>query len=236
MHEEITKHTKKIYNETKNTKHSFGEKIKEIFIEIFIIVFAVTLSIWFHSWSEHRHQQKEVKEFLADLKIDLKDDIVNMETVRDDLSKTSANFSYLLSLTPQQLDSLHQVHATTNFQLRISAKSVINTGDYEGFKSSGKIGYIEHKKLKRAILHYYEKVAPVVVGLEKMNTDNVNKIYDFFAENADQGSVSKLILLPKFKIIGRTFIDQMSLSCKMYDQFIVSAKQIITEIDKQGSK
>ena len=59
MQDEILKHTKKIYNEIKSQKHSFGEKAKEIIIEILIIVFAVTLSIWLHSWSEERHQQKE---------------------------------------------------------------------------------------------------------------------------------------------------------------------------------
>jgi len=65
MQEEISKHTKKIYNTMKNPKHTFTEKIKEVLIEIFIIVFAVTLSIWLHSWSEHNHQQKEVTAFLG---------------------------------------------------------------------------------------------------------------------------------------------------------------------------
>lgn len=34
MQEEITKHTKKIYREVKNKKHSTAEKIKEVAIEI----------------------------------------------------------------------------------------------------------------------------------------------------------------------------------------------------------
>ncbi|HEX7458437.1 MAG TPA: hypothetical protein VF301_08385 [Ginsengibacter sp.] len=38
MQDEVTKHTKKIYDTVKNPKHTFGEKVKEIIIEIFIIV------------------------------------------------------------------------------------------------------------------------------------------------------------------------------------------------------
>ena len=49
MQDEVTKHTKKIYDTVKNPNHTFGQKVKEVFMEIFIIVFAVTLSIWLHS-------------------------------------------------------------------------------------------------------------------------------------------------------------------------------------------
>ena len=74
MQDEILKHTKKIYKEVKNPKHTVAEKLKEIIVEILIIVFAVTLSIWLHSWSEEKHQRKEAKTFLIGLKEDLKND------------------------------------------------------------------------------------------------------------------------------------------------------------------
>ncbi len=71
MQEEVSKHSKKIFDSIKNSNHSFKEKVKEITIEIFIIVFAVSLSIWLHSWSEHRHEQNEAEKFLTELKEDL---------------------------------------------------------------------------------------------------------------------------------------------------------------------
>jgi hypothetical protein len=86
MQDEVTKHTKKIYDTVKSRKHSFAEKLKEILIEICIIVFAVTLSIWLHSWSEHRHEQKEVSEFLKGLKEDLSNDIDMIEKNKKTIS------------------------------------------------------------------------------------------------------------------------------------------------------
>jgi hypothetical protein len=57
MQEEVTKHTRKIYQAMKNPDHSFWGKIREVTVEILIIVFAVTLSIWLHNWSDHREEQ-----------------------------------------------------------------------------------------------------------------------------------------------------------------------------------
>src|SRR5256885_14315597 len=98
MHDEVAKHTKKIYDAAKNRKHSFGEKLKEIIIEIFIIVFAVTLSIWFHNWSDHRHEQKEAIEFLRGLKDDLNEDIKSIETNKNIVTRLDSNFHFVLAL------------------------------------------------------------------------------------------------------------------------------------------
>lgn len=232
MQDEITKHTKKIYNEVKNPKHSFGEKVKEVFVEIFIIVFAVTLSIWLHSWSEHRHQQKEVKDFLVDLKNNLKEDVENMKSARDTISKNSINFSFLQNLTKQQYDSLNSTHFDINLNARIPT-TVLNNGDYEGFKSSGKIGYIEDKKLKNMILSYYEQFTPFINEMDKMTITQFYKIMGYVEENADEEDLSKLMLGRKFKFMTKMFTSQMYASYMTYDQSIKYANDIIAEIDKQ---
>ncbi|HTM65533.1 MAG TPA: DUF6090 family protein [Flavipsychrobacter sp.] len=236
MHDEITKHTKNIYNEVKSSKHSFGEKVKEILVEIFIIVFAVTISIWLHNWSEHRHQQKEVREFLADLTGDLKDDVGSMKSIRDTLSKQMVNCLFFQNLTQQQCDSLEKVREINiNLNLRIAA-TLVNIGDYEGFKSGGKMGYIEDKKLKKMILIYYEQIISWVTEMDNMNTAQTNKFYNFIEDHANEKDWSKIALNPKFKMIIKMASDQMNSSCNVYDYAINYANEIIAEIDRQKSE
>ena len=100
--DEVTKHTKKIYDTLKNKKYTLGEKVKETIIEILIIVFAVTLSIWLHSWSEHRHEQKEVREFLRGLKDDLTKDIQLLNENKTVINQLDSNFGFLLHVVNSQ--------------------------------------------------------------------------------------------------------------------------------------
>jgi hypothetical protein len=155
MQEEVAKHSKKIYKTVKNSEHTLGEKVKEIIIEIFIIVFAVTLSIWLHSWSEHRHQQEEVSVFLGNLKNDLQNDIKILDEEKEAYKKTNLGYEKILGLTSLQIDSMQKSNTKVYFPVR-SQGPKINIGNYEGFKSSGKIGYIENEKLKQKILNYYQ--------------------------------------------------------------------------------
>ncbi len=159
MQDEILKHTKKIYMTAKNSKYTFAEKLKEIIIEIFIIVFAITLSIWLHGWNEQRNQQKEVTEFLQDLKVDLKNDIVDLKIQNSNLGKISINSKLFKSLTREKVDSLSKNNTRVSLNLNPMSK-VRNTGNYEGFRSSGNIGLIENRKLKSEILKYYQKTVP----------------------------------------------------------------------------
>ena len=149
MQEEIKKHTTKVYKAYKSN-HSFVEKLKEIGIEIGIIVFAVSLSIWLHGWSEHKHQQEEVKEFIADLKEDLKADLETLKAVKQGNTKKLKEIEFVNALTLQKLDSLEKAKANVYFNANINITK-FNVGNYEGFKSSGKIAYIENKKLKKLI-------------------------------------------------------------------------------------
>ena len=155
MQEEITKHSNKIYKAVKKPEHTLGEKIKEIIIEICIIVFAVTLSISLHGWSEHRHQQEEVAAFLANLKNNLKDDVESIDREVKEYQKTNKSYEKILALTAFQLDSIYKSKNKVSFPIH-SHGQTLNVGNYEGFKSSGKIGYIEDEKLKQKILNYYQ--------------------------------------------------------------------------------
>lgn len=232
MQEEVTKHTKKIFKTTKNSNFSFSDKAKEITIEIFIIVFAVTISIYFHSWSQHRHEQKQVKAFLTNLKEDLTKDVENLENDKSIYLEISKKYKYLLNLTPFQLDSLKQINFKINFPVQAFGNK-INNGNFEGFKSSGKIGFIENEKLKKLILTYYQQIVPNINEIDNIYNQFLFKALDSDVDNSDKTDKEKY-LSPKFRQRINYLIFLSKNNVRVYDQFgIKSATEIIEEINKE---
>ena len=225
MQEEISKHTKKIYRSMKNQNSALGEKIKEIFIEIFIIVFAVTFSIWLHDWSEKRHQRKEVKEFLIDIKEDLTNDVRIFEASSKKLQEVSKNYK----------SDNNKNDTTGNDVLElIILLRLPNTGNYEGFKSSGKIGYIENKILKKEILYYYQQLMPLTTLLENKFTDKFEKLND---ELKLEPKITKNILnKPIYKKVASEYFSQINQNISFYQIDTTYAKSIIQKIEKEIKK
>jgi hypothetical protein len=230
MQEEVAKHTKKIYNTAKNQNHTFGQKVREIMIEIFIIVFAVTLSIWLHSRSEHSHQQKEVKEFLMDLKEDLKNDVESISKAKEELAINIEDYKLTLGFTQSKMDSLINANGSIGFNATISTTKTSNA-NYEGFKSSGKIGYIENKKLKRQILKYYQEQLLELLEAEKYSAATFEKVLNVMSGNADKG-MDKIIMLPEFKYQLKQHTNQTIQLVDGYSKALAEANEIIVEIDK----
>jgi lipopolysaccharide export LptBFGC system permease protein LptF len=233
MQDEILKHTKKIYKEAKNPKHTFAEKLKEIFIEILIIVFAVTLSIWLHSWSEEKHQQKEAKAFLIGLKEDLKNDISNLETTKEALNETQQQISFVLKLTPQKIDSIKanhkQINSGTNF-----INTLVNNGRYEGFKSSGKINTIEDENLRNKILSYYQQTIPQIALIENSYEKLTTRYVDLLINGKEDEDINTTLLKNKTKIILSGINNFTKYNQKSYEDAIKDAKEIIGEIEKEN--
>ncbi|PWB25017.1 DUF6090 family protein [Flavobacterium sp. HTF] len=235
MQEEVQKHTQKIYKTMKNEKHTFGEKIKEVLIEIFIIVFAVTLSIGLHSWSEHKHQQEEVSVFLANLRNDLKNDLKNMDIEKGAYEDSNKGYEKILALTTSQLDSIYKSKNKVNFPI-YSHGQIMNIGNYEGFKSSGKIGYIEDEKLKQKILNYYQISVPAINEVDRMYNDFLFKSFDKMIENADK-SEEELYADPKFKKTIEFLVKLGKNNIRVYDiNTRPQAIELIKEIEKELNK
>lgn len=235
MQEEVAKHTQKIYKAAKNTEHSFGHKVKEIIIEIGIIVFAVTLSIGLHGWSEHRHQQEEVSVFLNNLKNDLKDDIKNIDTEKKEYQKSNKGYEKILALTPLQFDSIYKSKKIVEFPV-YSHGPKMNIGNYEGFKSSGKIGYIENEKLKQKILDYFQIYVPAINEVDKYYNDFLFKCFDQMIENADK-SEEKMYSDPKFRKTIEFLIRLGKNNIRVYNENTKpQAKELIEEIEKELNK
>ena len=232
MEEELAKHSKRIFRTLKNSKKLFSEKLKEVFIEIFIIVFSVTLSIWLHSWSLHTHQQKETKEFLSDLKSDLFKDIKSVSEKEIQMSNTIQQYSYLSNLTDKRIDSITNKKGEINMNVSYVIKTT-NDGNYEGFKSSGKIGYIENKKLKKLILEYYQEGMPSINETENYFNLRMGKIEDLIFLDKDK---KKKLLDPSLKMYFNVVIKTAQNNIKNYKSISKEAKGIISEILKEEKK
>jgi hypothetical protein len=232
MQDEIIKHTKKIYSEMNNKKHSFKEKAKEVLSEILIIVFAVTLSIWLHSWSEERHQQKDAQTFLIGLKEDLQNDISNLENTKNLLNKTQQQISFVLHLTPKKMDSIkanhQQINSGTNF-----INTLVNNGRYEGFKSSGKINTIENQNLRNKILSYYQQTIPQIALVEESYEKLTARYVDLLMYGKEDEDINTTLLKQKTKIILSGIDNFTQNTQKSYENAIKQARDIIKEIDKK---
>jgi hypothetical protein len=235
MQEEITKHSNKIYKAVKKPEHTLGEKIKEIIIEICIIVFAVTLSISLHGWSEHKHQQEEVATFLANLKNDLKSDIESIDREAKAYEETNKSYEKILALTTHQLDSIYNSNGKVDFPIYAHAQT-LNIGNYEGFKSSGKIGYIEDEKLKQKILNYYQIFVPAATEVDKVYTEFLFKCFDKEIENADKPE-KELYSDPKYKKTLSYLVKLGRNNIRVYNENTKPlAIDLIKEIDKELGK
>ncbi len=212
-----------------NSEHSFGEKIIEISVEIFIIVFAVSLSIWLHGWSEHRHQQQEVTEFLTDLKDDLKKDMKNMEKGKGEFVSTAKQYTWLENLSKKQIDSTATAKENIGMSFNFTTRKT-SSGNYEGFKSSGKIGFVENKKLKKLILEYYQETMPGLEESEKYYNSHMSKMVELAIHNRDK---DKMFLDPVVKRLFNIAIQSANGNITTYDSAIKQVKEIIGEIDKK---
>lgn len=112
----------------------------------------------------------------------------------------------------------------------------MNVGNFEGFKSSGKIGYIEDEKLKQKILSYYQLWVPSINQVDKVYDDFLFKSFDKMIENADKSEV-KLYSDPKFKKTIEFLIRIGKNNIRVYDENVkTEAIELIKAIEKEMNK
>ncbi|MCW2950739.1 MAG: hypothetical protein JWN41_1752 [Thermoleophilia bacterium] len=173
--QEVIKHTKKVFQLWGNNEHSLLHKIGEFLLEIFIIVFAISLSLWFHNRSEHQHAQEEVEAFLKGLRQDLGSDIKEMHSDMESYGAQQAAYRYISSTpldTPLRLDSLGRHYRW------LFGNTVLNpnSGRFEGFKSSGKIGTIEDDTLQNDIMDLYQENIPQLLAVTRNYIEQKNRL------------------------------------------------------------
>ena len=234
MQDEVSKHTKKVFEEFKNPIHSTGEKIKEIIIEIVIIVFAVTVSIWLHNWSEHRNEQAQVKTFLLGLRKDISSDIHDVKEIKKLFQHFDTTYRYFSSLQRNKIpnpDSLKQFlpEIKNNIYLRP------HKSRFTGFLTAGKIMNIEEDSLALQILDYYQEVLPSINSSESSWVNINASLNDYMRDNVKDvdSDMAKWEVLtsPKAKFLTKSLIPWSQIYDR-YDGLISDGESIIKEIDK----
>jgi hypothetical protein len=203
--------------------------IKGIIIPSIITIFSITLSIQLNIWYEKYKQQAEINEFLSDLRTDLKKDLTSINIQRAHSGKTVKKYNILANITKRQIDSLKRVHGSLSVPIvKIFRKT--NTGSYEGFKSSGKIGSIKDKKLKILILQYYQEVSPLVENIESLlNTQTTEALETISQYNFSKRSFLKDSGKQRIMYIASVLENLLA----DYEVMATQAHFIINEIDKQ---
>jgi hypothetical protein len=232
--EEVAKHTKKIYKIWNNKEHGLWHKTKDFLIEIFIIVFSISISIWLHDKSEHSHQQKEVKEFLLGLREDLLADIHEMNDDKISYLNQDKTFNYIASIKLNQTLSADTLNKYQNFLYNITRLQQ-NNGRFEGFKASGKIGFIEDEKLQNDIMDLYQENIPQLLLSSDAYIRKKNEWFDFLIKNArkvtDSTTNLTTILLTDEAQNLCGFLANTSEIITRYDVCINKMKTIVTEIE-----
>jgi hypothetical protein len=231
MEKEILKHSRKIISISKKPNQSFFKKATETVIEIFIIVFAVSFSIWLHGLREHYREQKEVRIFLINIKEDLKQDISWLKSDVEEYKKENDKLTGILKLTSKKSEDLNGKNIDVSFPMYLFMNK-INNGNFEGFKSSGKIGYIENEELKKAILHYYQQDALKIVEMNGLFNQYQIKTLDSFDNISDDNKIgqklqSKIEFLQLLAVTNYRFCN---------NTLIKNATDLISAIDLELNK
>ena len=234
--EEVIKHTKKIYKIWNTREHGFWHKTKDFLIEIFIIVFSISISIWLHDKSEHSHQQKEVKEFLLGLREDLSSDINEMNDDKESYLNQGKAFNYITRVKPKQTLSVDSLNKYRHF-LYNTTRLQENNGRFEGFKASGKIGFIEDEKLQNDIMDLYQENIPSLLSSSDAYIFRKNQWFDFGIKNSKKitdstTNITTILVTDEAQNLCGYLANTIEIITR-YDACINKMKIIITEIENK---
>jgi hypothetical protein len=234
--DEIAKHTKKIYKTWSAKELNLWHKLKEIIVEVLIIVFAVTVSIWFHNRSEHRHQQEDLKIFLLGLQKDLTADIAEMQEDKHSYEMQKAAFTYINHTKLEENLNRDSVDYYSNWIYNTTALNP-NNGRFEGFKSSGKLGFIENDSLQNDILDLYQENIPALLASTSNYINYKNILFQYLQKTLHRttdstNNLSEVLNTEEAHNISKVLSFTNEITGR-YDATIEKMKKIIAEVEKE---
>ncbi|QCX52699.1 DUF6090 family protein [Elizabethkingia sp. JS20170427COW] len=230
---EVAKNVKKVIKITQE-KNNWFHKLKHILLEICIIIFAVSVSIGFHNWSENRHEQKEVHDFMLGFKQDLKKDIIDMQSDIKAYKQQKRLFKYIATIPNGQRANQDSIKKFKQDLFNFTSYGK-NSGRYEGFKSSGKLYFIENDYLLDEILNYYEEDITLLNISTTFYKNQKLKFADYIIENSSSfpdGDFLEVISSPKIKNRSKIYLSAVDAIINSYNQCIHRAQAITQTIEK----
>ncbi|MDM1550465.1 hypothetical protein HX095_04490 [Empedobacter falsenii] len=173
--------------------------------------------------NDYQKQKKDTYEFLQDLKNDLNTDIKNITEEKNKLTESEKGITALLNLTSEQIKELGHIEMKIRFNTRKNIEA-----NYEGFKSSGKIGNIEDSKLKTNILSYYQEYMSTTLEMEK----DINIYKKDIVEMLGKNNFKTITLEdPYFRTKLELYIGTIQSLTDTYNEDIKKANETIKGID-----
>ena len=183
-----------------------------------------------------KHQRRETKEFLLGLNQDLTTDIQEMNQDKSSFMQSEKAFHYITSRKlgePLNADTIRKYYGwifnTTGL--------VPNSGRFEGFKSSGKIGTIENKELQDNIMDLYQENIPNLINSTNFYTSKKMGLFEYVNMNKKRltDSTTNLVSVfssdPAYNIcVSLTFVKEI---LDRYDTCINKMNTIINDINTQ---
>lgn len=224
-----------IVDATESKACRIWRKIKKMITEIITIVFGVSVSIAFHGWSEARHEKHEVDNFFRGLRKDLKKDILEMNTDIAAYKKQKKAFSYFSNIPKGKAVSQDSLKVYSEYFYTFTGYGR-NTGRYEGFKSSGKIGYIENDSLQNDILDLYEESIPILSVSTDFYKNQKLKFAEYITEHTvdyPEGNFTKILASDPIKNRSRIYLSSVDRIIGNYQSSIQLMDKIIKQIDEE---
>jgi hypothetical protein len=176
MEDELIKNSTQIWKKLRS-EGGMLEKLRSITGEILVIVFAVSFSIWINNRAEYRKEQEEVLDFLLICQEELSGDTADLKRIKGQVESIIRTNQILIGLDEKMLDSIKKNNLDVSFDGTPIIRRTHIAG-YEGFKTSGRLGNIENKKLKEMIMKYYEVHMPSLREGEDYYNANTNLFVD----------------------------------------------------------
>jgi hypothetical protein len=186
-----------------------------------------------------KHQRHEAKVFLLGLRQDLKTDIEEMNSDKNSYQNSGIIFRYITSRKLNEKLNADTISKYSNWIFNTTGL-IPNSGRFEGFKSSGKIGTIENKKLQDYIMDLYQENIPTLIVSTNDYTAKKQRLFEYLEANTKRvtdstnNRVSALASDQALNICSSlTFVKQI---LQRYDTCINKMRLIIGEINKDYGK
>jgi len=170
------------------------------------------------------------------LREDLLADISEMNDDKESYLNQGNAFNYITSVKLNQTLSVDSLNKYQNF-LYNTTRLQQNNGRFEGFKASGKIGFIEDKILQNDLMDLYQENIPQLLTSSDAYIRWKNQLLDFGAKNQKRITDSTTNLLTILltdeaqNLCG--FLANTTEIITRYDTCINKMKTIVSEIENK---
>jgi hypothetical protein len=230
MEDEIIKNTGQIWKKLRSDGGAF-DKIRSVLGEILVIGFAVSFSIWINNRAEYHKEQQDVLDFLLICREELAGDNADLLRCKDEIETVGQDNQFLLRITPEILDSIKKNGQELSYNGTPLVRKTHLAG-YEGFKTSGRLGTIENKNLKKKIMEYYEVLMPSLRQSEEYYNTNTIKTLELILDRGSEKGKDAYLEKRMRMQLAMNFQIASSMG-QSYSNVLVQVRDLLAELDKE---